>query len=246
MTESNPAPKRQNKGFHKVLMVSCVVHGLFFGGFVAFHSWGANAAPKRPKNFIATKLVRLGKKRPPELLPRLEAQPAPNPKPQVSLAPPKKKSAPKKVTTAKPQKAVSALERAKSMRKMSSALDRLRRVGDAEQTGDPDGVQDGEVSQVSAAILGNKYATEIYRCLKKNYAIQGVEQSKVKGRQATLVLQVDATGKLLGAKIVKASGLAAFDRAVLRSVQRCGKVSPPPKSLRQAVGSDGIEIVYTD
>ena len=107
--------------------------------------------------------------------------------------------------------------------------------------GDPDGVEDGEVSDAAKAIIGQKYITEIYKCMKSHYTIEGIDPSKVRNREATVYVRVQPNGQLYGEKILRSSGLPAFDRAVERSIKRCGKVSPPPAEIRNL---DGLEIVF--
>lgn len=230
-------------GLRRLMFGSMAVHLLALVIALVAGRLSVNAKVVPPRSFIPTKLVRFGKKRPKHLLPRLNRPPPPKPKPDVNLSPTPPPDAP--TTSETPQKALSALDRAKQLSKTSRALDRLRRTTEAEEPdGDPDGVEEGEVSDVQAAIIGNKFATEIYRCLKKNYTIEGVSRSRVANRQASILVRVQSDGKLFGIKLLKRSGLAAFDRAVERAVARCGKVSQPPQLLRDQVKSDGIEIVF--
>ena len=229
------------RGLRRLVIGSVSVHLVALITALVAGRISVQAKPVPPHTFIPTKLVRLGKKRPKNLLPRLNRPPPPAAKPDVSLKP-AKPDAP--TTTETPQKALSALDRAKELSRTSRALDRLKKTNAVEPDGDPDGVEEGEVSDAQAAIIGNKYATEIYRCMKKNYAIEGVSRSRVANRQASILVRVQSDGKLFGIKLLKKSGLAAFDRAVERAVARCGKVSKPPELLRDQVKSDGIEIHF--
>jgi TonB family protein len=241
---SRASRKSLPKSFKLVLMGSAFFHVavLFVLGFMG--SCKHTTKTMKPRQFIATRLVRLGKPRPPELLPQVVTNMPPLAK--AAVVPPvlKKNSAKRVKTKVKPTP--SPLQRAKSMTRMNDALNRLRREGVKNDDGALDGSERAGASQVGIAIQGNKYATQIHRCLKRNYNFQGVSQRNVSGRQATLLLRVDSSGKLFGERIVTPSGLEAFDRAVLRSVKRCGKVSRPPDVLRKLLADEGIEIIYTE
>ncbi len=229
------------KGLQRLLLVSAMAHVLLVAGVVVAGQFSARPPPSTPQHFIPTKLVKLGKKRAKHLLPKVNRRPPPPPKPDVRLAPPSP-TAPK--TTARPQDAISALDRAKNLNRVSSALDRLRKTSDNEQDGDPEGVEEGEVSDASLAIAGSKYATEIYRCIKKHYSIEGVDKNKIGNRQASVLVKIHADGRLFGTKLIEKSGLGAIDRAVEKAVKSCGKVSKPPELLRAVVATDGIEIIF--
>lgn len=186
---------------------------------------------------LVTKLVRLGEKRPDELLPRKE----PPPRAAAPVATPAPKSDSTKVVAPAP-KSPTAADRVAEMGKMSNALDRLKKA--AAPAGDPEGSPDGEVSDLSRAILGNKYATEVYRCIKKHYAFEALDPGQVAGRKASVQVRVNADGSLRDFSIAEGSGLERFDAAVIRAVRLCAKVSPPPKELLETVREDGFEVVF--
>ncbi|MBT6488382.1 MAG: TonB family protein [Deltaproteobacteria bacterium] len=212
-----------------------------------------------PKNVVVTKLVRLGKKRPDDMLPRLlkEKPPAPaakkppvkkvepKPKPAEKVIPIKKPDAPKQPKAKKEPPKENALDRARKMNNVSSALDRLRSAkGEEEAEGDPKGSQKGTVSDLSLAILGNKYMTEISDCLQSVWNVEGLSESQTAGLSAKIGIWVSSRGKFVRHQIEGSSGVAAFDRAVEKAVQKCGGVSAPPSAIRKVVGRDGIEIVF--
>jgi TonB family protein len=207
-----------------------LVLGLVVGTAGPGHSSGL------AETVITTKLVRLGKERPQDLLPRKQRM-APPAKKAVSLDPASRRAEPA-------PKSVSAKERINEMSKLSNALSRLKEMGDEDPEGQEDGSPDGEVSSLAQALIGNKYATEIYACVKKHYAIEGLPPAKVKSRMAVVFVRVKTDGTFFDFKIEKSSGLKAFDRAVERSIRRCGKVSPPPVEILKQVREDGIEFEF--
>jgi outer membrane biosynthesis protein TonB len=226
----------------RILVGSAVVHVALLGALAGggMIRWPSS---KRPQNVLTTKLVKLGVKRDEALLPRLPAEPPPPPPKEVPVAPaPAPARAP---ATPAPKEAVAdAKDRLSEMKRVSSALDRLKRMSDTETAGDPEGVEDGEVTDAKLAIVGNKYVTEIYRCLKKHYAIEGISESRVAGKSVQVVIRVQGDGRLFGERVVQSSGIGAFDVAVQKSVMACGKVSPPPSELRQEVYEEGILIDF--
>ncbi|MEZ4270714.1 MAG: TonB family protein [Myxococcota bacterium] len=226
------------QGLRRLFVVSAVLHLLiglllFFGGDILSH-----ASPERPLNVMTTKLVKLGKKRDENMLPRIEeAPPPPPPKvaPTPMTAPTAKVPAPKQPP---PSTETSANNRLKQLSTLSNALKRARQT--AESEGDPEGDPDGEVSQAHLAMIGNKYTTEIYKCAKRNWRIEGLSQARVKKLQTVLTMRVQADGRFTDIRVSESSGNAIFDAAAERALQRCGKVSPPPEVLRERVGTDGI------
>lgn len=204
-----------------------LVIGLIVGTSVEQSRSGCGCArsSSRAQTVITTKLVRLGKERPKELLPRKPKAP-----------PPPEKIAP----IGKPDPA-----KQPEPKSLSSALERMKRASQEEVEGHPDGSPDGEVSSLTRALVGNKYATEIYACVKKHYAIEGLGPERVRGKQARVHVRVNHDGSFFDIKIEKSSGLKPFDRAVDRAVKRCGKVSAPPKEIAEQVRTDGIEFEFT-
>ncbi len=153
--------KRFSGGFTGVLLLSVVAHVAVTVVFLFAERGRAKQLP--PEHVMVTKLVRLGKKAPKKLLPRLApppppvlapppavvippAPPAPKPPPKAAKPQPKviakkkvqrsrsKKKAPKKAAARR----VSARERLSQMQGVSSALDRLRHsVADAKPDAAP-------------------------------------------------------------------------------------------------------------
>ena len=258
------------RGLRWMLVGSLLAHaGL--GLALAITSQAASETPD--EEVITTKLVRLGKERPDDLLPRKtnpppepkqkppqkpkadENKPEPNkpkpnkPKPnkpkQKKKSPPKPPQPPEKTSAAAAPQAKpdsnAAAERAEHGSELSSALDRLKKEYDT-----PEGSADGSAkgTALTSSLVANKYYNEIGLCLKNNYFIEGVSQSKLAGRQATVVVWIDADGNIIGHEIEKSSGLEAFDQATERAIQRCAQVSPPPKALRGALREEGVELVF--
>ncbi len=226
--------KNRLRGLRRAIVTSIALHFIVLAGFVVARD--SQARPKRTHKVIVTKLVKLGKKRPKELLPR-KTQPKPAapksvlPKvPKTSQPEQKKKPAPDKPTS---KRVLSALERLKQ-----------NNIVEDDSEGDPDGVVEGTETDLSQAIVGNRFATEIYRCLKSKYELAGLKPSQVAGKSVSVVLWIAADGSFKDHRIEEGSGLERFDDAVEQAILRCGKVEPPPKSIQRMVLEDGIEVQF--
>ena len=244
-------------GLRKLIVGSLFVHAFALLLFVL--GVDAHSGPKEPENVVITKLVRLGKERPEHLLPRLPKEPPPpaptpkpkkpepKPKPEVK-APPKPSAKPSPKPAAQPApKPMSAIERARQLKSTSSALDRLRNTrknSDAEIEGSQKGSQQGTVSSITQAIIGNKYMNEIHQCVKSNWTIEGIDPSRIGGLSAVVFVRISARGTLSDYRIERSSGVTAFDRAVEKAIRRCGQVSRPPREIRKQILKDGVEIEF--
>ncbi len=221
-----------------ILLGSGVVHFLVVVA-VAVSAAASSRSGQPPQTAITAKLVRLGKKRPKERLPRKSA-----PKP-----PPPKKAAPvlghQPVPPAVPTPR-SASDRLKELGSVTDALRRMKKAAqDDDPEGDPEGTADGDASNLTHTLIGNRYMTEVYRCVKAHYTIEGIPPKKIAGRKALVLTRINEKGQFIHFKIEKGSGLRAFDSAVERAVKRCGRVSPPPKEILRQVRDDGIEFEFT-
>jgi len=222
------------KGLKVILIISAVIHLL---AIVALATGLPESKSRDPKTVIVTKLVRLGEERPPDYLPRKDEPPPLVPEKPVTVEQPKIET-PKEVTATPALE--SAKNRVKQMSRVNSALDRLKQQT---QEGHKEGVVDGEARHLKDALIGNKYHTEIHRCMHNNYNLEGISLQRVKGKVVVVKIYVALDGTITRTKVVESSGIHAFDQSVERSVHRCGKVSPPPKEMRAQV-QEGVEIEF--
>jgi TonB family protein len=213
------------------MLGSGVVHAALVVGLVAVTT-GTSHRRVYTDTAITAKLVRLGKERPKELLPRKEAPP------------PAAKAVNLNSGTNPSAATPTASERLKELSRLSGALDRIKGESEEEPEGMADGSPDGEVSNLAQALVGNRYVTEIYNCVKKHYVVEGVPASRLANREATVFVRVNNEGTLFDYRIEKSGGLPAMDRAVEYAIKRCGRVSPPPREMAQQVREDGIEFVF--
>ncbi len=214
------------------IVASVAMHALVVATLV-LGTQGLGRVEHHNEAVIITKLVKLGKERPKELLPRKDEGSAPAAKPVAVAA---DKSNDGKVATGK--------DPAGEKRSLSDALSRLKKSSGEDPEGHPEGVVDGEVTSLAQAIAGSRYLTEIYRCVKANYSIEALPRERILGKSVPTVIHVQGDGTLFDIKIKTSSGVPAFDRAVEKAIKRCGKVSPPPADLANEVRTEGLLLEF--
>lgn len=231
--------RKKSMGLGTVIAMSFIAHALVIVVGVLITR---SAHSRKPvQNVIVTELVRIGKERPKDLLPRKDEPPPPpekaEPPPQTTPSPdppPQTKPTPPKDATP------SAKDRLSQMSKVQNALDRLKNQEE------PEGREDGsQYGTTNKALAGNKLASEVYACMKANWTLPGMSAAQVAGKSAKLAVNVQKDGRLSDLEITKSSGDARFDAAVKNAAQKCGKVSPPEAEIADQVRKDGIELTFT-
>jgi TonB family protein len=206
------------------------------------------------KPIIAT-LVRKGKERDEQLLPRKEelppppqevkapeAPPAPEPpKPEKAAVPvpiPTLPPAPKQQTKQQGEK--DAAERRK---KLFGAFDRNSKATKVEEL---EGKADGDEMGDSARAEGERYYALLKSQIQRHYDVaQTISEAERRMLRANVEISVARTGKLQRKpKLVKSSGNSLFDQAVLAAIERSAPFSPPPEKLRRDV-EDGVTLQFT-
>lgn len=245
----------QRQTFTKILGASVVLH---LGAVALFFVIADAHSKPEPKTVIATKLVRLGKERPKELLPRLAKEAPPQPAPAAPPAPkppppktpkskpqPKTKAPPKPAS--KPKPAVKQEKSAPSTPSVSSALTRLKSLTSSKGDDVPEGAEDGSVlGEAAKRVLGNRYVGEVYTRFKAAYALEGIDAQNpaLAGKSVVIAVWISRRGTVERSKVLKASGVEAFDRSVEKTLKRVRDVPAPPKEIWDLV-SDGIEIEFS-
>jgi colicin import membrane protein len=207
---------------------------------------------------IVAKLVRLGQKRPEAWLPRKEpaapppapatpqapipvAKPEPQPPPPAP-APPSPK--PKEAPAPKPKPRPAAAPRSSAGNDvLASVLSRVKREKAAEEPvyGDPEGDPLGDASEASA---GDRYLALVQRALRESYVLPATisERDRLHLR-ATVLLFIDAEGRILRHTFESRSGNEAFDAALERAID-AARLPPPPMELRQKYRTEGLGVIY--
>jgi len=238
-----------------VVMVSAAIHA----GLIVM------AALERPapvidlqQKPIVAKLVRLGEKRPEAWLPRKEpagAPPAPAPQaappipvakpepqpPPPAPAPPSPK--PKEAPAPKPKLASPAPRSSAGNDVLASVLSKVKREKAAAEPvyGDPEGDPLGDASEAAA---GDHYLALVERALRESYVLPVTisERDRLHLR-ATVLLFIDAEGKILRHAFESRSGNEGFDAALERAIG-AARLPPPPQELRQKYRTEGLGVIY--
>ncbi|HSM92298.1 MAG TPA: energy transducer TonB [Anaeromyxobacteraceae bacterium] len=235
------------------VLVSALVHAGLAGWAVARRAGPEIDLAQKP---IVAKLVRLGEKRPENLLPRKEAEPPPAAAPEPKTAPaptpapvaaPAAKAAPVLDATkvkAKPAPPSPKVEGKAGGDPLARVMSRMERDKSAEapRWGDPGGDPEGDASEASE---GDRYLALAQRALKANYSAPATIPLKERLHlRATVLILVEANGTIRDARIAKRSGNDAFDASVERSALAT-RLPPPPAQFKDRYRRDGILVEYT-
>ena len=232
---------------------SVTVHLLLAGVFL-LGDFKFNKAIDLNKNVVQTRLVKLGKERKKEWLPR-KTKPKPKPK-AVKKAPP---AAPKKVAkkppaASKPQKikakpkpkaepAKPAAPEPDRQQQMSDALSKLQaaQTTDLNQLIDDKMTPEDDEGQANGSVLGTEVSGEMeasYNGLLSAHIRSAFELPTVLTEaermrlRAHLFIKIGAGGELLSSKVTQSSGNAAFDNSILAAAQKSVPLPNPPLVLR--------------
>ncbi len=182
-----------------------------------------------------TALLKKGKPRPKEWLPRKEPAAAP--------APPKNARPPRDAekVDSKARKSSSRVDYTKDM---TSALQGLAKEGgkDEEVEGSPDGVDEGTAL---IAQKGNEYMTKVYAAVKGQYSVPEIITERERMfLAATVVITLNARGQIKDLTFEKRSGNQVFDSAIEAAIRRAAPFPPPPPELADKYASEGIGIDF--
>lgn len=225
---------------------SLLAHTLLALMLFAIMGWQQSERP--PEHVLITSMVRLGPKRDPNLLPQKET--VPPPPPPAAAAPEPAPSPKAEPATATAMAAPTSKAQPSRQAQQSAAQQRLAQLGRVDKmqqrlrelAGEADGSAEGSSD---TAVEGNAYLTLVHACISQHYVIEGTDPALLRTKEVTVVVHIDADGRFSRYRVEGSSGVASFDQAVLRAVQRCGRVSPPPAALRKRVFREGLEVVYT-
>ena len=188
---------------------------------------------------IVARLVRLGEARPPEWLPRKEAEPPP-PAPAAPAAPTTAAATP--APPAPGGKASAARGAGPSTapgtgRSLSDVLSRVRREVDEEKWGDPEGDPMGDATEGEA---GDRYLALARQALHGNFnAPVTIPERERLYLKAVVVLYLEPDGRIARHRFERRSGNPAFDDAVERAIRQT-RLPPPPPEDRERYRRDGL------
>jgi len=192
-----------------------------------------------------TALLRKGKPRPKDWLPRKKPAPAPAPprevRPDKNSKPDPDKRAEK--TKARPRKPAEDYTKDMAAALQSLATQKGGGKGDEEPEGSPNGVEDGNAL---VAQKGSEYMTKVYKAVKAEYAVpEVISQRERMFLSATVIITVDTRGNLKDFSFEKNSDNPLFDSAIEGAVRRAAPFPPPPPELADKYASEGIGLEFT-
>lgn len=222
--------------------------GLGIGLSVAFHlalvgaAWwfSRDTGPKIDLDAkpIQAHLVKLGEKRDEKLLPRMQANAPPPPEAAPTPSPsstPLQPSPPKPKTPPPPKQNIE--------KDLFAAFDQTKPPTKAEkQAGRADGDVNGDVED---ATEGERYFGLMNSGIKRNYDVSSAISDAERVRlSATVIIYVDANGRVTKSDFQQKSGNDLFDSAVMAAVQKASPFPPPPPSLAKALATQGVALKF--
>ncbi|MBI2372590.1 MAG: hypothetical protein HYV07_01195 [Deltaproteobacteria bacterium] len=230
------------RGFWLAVVASVFIHGVAGGAIV----WAQSKQPA-PIRFIESmpvQLVKLGKKRDPELLPRLVEPPPPPPAPEgISLAqkdPSKDRKADKK-----PEKKVEKRELSSAAQRLldaqPSAMERALAKVETDE-GDPEGDVAGTTTDPAQAAAG--YQKALIIAIRREYVLpEAIPPSQRSLLRARVWLVIAPSGAITEFKFTESHPNTLFTGALEKLLQTV-KLPSPPSEIAQTVGKDGVELVF--
>ncbi|KAA2314199.1 TonB family protein [Pseudooceanicola sediminis] len=153
------------------------------------------------------------------LTPALSKRPQPRPE-DLAIPQPREKPTPKAVQADRTQKARKGGE--------GGATQRAAGNGGSQQAGTSNGrvkAGNGKAEARLEAVWGSQIRTRIER--RKRFP------GGLRGQQGRVVVRITVgrDGNVLGAQVVRSSGIAAFDQAAMAAIQRSGRMPAAPAGL---------------
>jgi hypothetical protein len=239
LSATRQAAQRTRRGLAIGIGVSILVHG---AGVAFAISTSTPTPPRVVESAIPVQLVKLGKKRDPNMLPRLTAEPPPPAPDAVKLdngKPPEPSASPRE----RPKRTDDKLsDAARRLLERDSALDRaLAKVED--QEGDPEGDPSGTTTDATNAARG--YEAEVARVLKSRYAIpEAIPAGQRPFLKARVVLFIDRGGGITKFEFVERHPNALFMGALETMLGSNLRMPPPPASEAQRYATQGLEVSF--
>jgi TonB family protein len=116
-----------------------------------------------------------------------------------------------------------------------------RQASEEQQWGSPDGDPMGDAE---TGTEGDRYLALVTRELQTNYILpKTISQTESLHLAATVVLLLDANGRIAGHTFERRSGNPAYDAALERAIQNA-HLPPPPPALRERFRSQGLGVNF--
>jgi hypothetical protein len=120
-------------------------------------------------------------------------------------------------------------------------LSKVQRDAEQERWGAPDGDALGDSETGSE---GDRYLALVVRELTANYVLpKTLSPTEIANLRATVILLLDASGRIVGHTFERRSGNAAYDAALERAIQG-SHLPPPPADLRERYRTQGLGVNF--
>ncbi len=230
--------KTVNVGFKWVMITSLMLHFGIFGAVV----YAQNNKPViKVINAVPVELVRLGKPRDPDLLPRIQRIAPPPPDDAISLdtgKKPKKRKRDKPPRQKKPK--MSAAARRMLAGANDDALDNALSKIEAPE-GTADGVVEGTTSDPARAARG--YIALAGASLRRAYSLPDILKAQQQFLSAEISISISANGKILKYEVVTRHSNELFMSALERLL-KSHQLPAPPKELANRFRTEGILVRF--
>jgi outer membrane biosynthesis protein TonB len=197
---------------------------------------------------VQARLVRLGKPRDKNLMPRLPtAQPSADPaSARPTMSRPQFTSAANQPTRPVFSASAKSGDSAKaSQARRRSLFNAFASAGKPEELpGDPNGDPEGDSD---TATEGERYFGLILARARRNYGItKTIPPQELIRLKAVVVLYINHSGELIkDPEILTSSGNGQFDQDVILSLRKAAPFGPPPQDLAKALETVGVAIEAT-
>lgn len=244
--------------------------GLHAGIVLALVAVSVLGESKEPAPTQKPMLVRLGKPRPSEWLPRKPTAPpvppaaktapvaAPGeksaplpPQPEARPTPPKPepkpeaKPAPTPAAAPATQAAAPRDAKQDSKAKLDDIMKRFQAGAIAGPAEEFPGQLDGHAEGDSDRAEGEAYYALLEKRVKDQYKLPAtISERERMYLNATVRIFIEANGRISRSQIVQGSGNATFDSALEAAVQRASPVPPPPPHLVKLLAREGVDLNF--
>lgn len=227
-----------NRAFKWVLIASFALHSCIFAVVVY-------AQKVRPHptviDAIPVELVRLGKPRDPDLLPRKVRHAAPPPVDDAVNLDTENKAKPTKTTPtkSKPPEMSDAARRLLEGANDDALDDALAKIEEAE--GSPEGVPEGTTTDPARAARG--YEALASASIKRAYQLPDLLKAQQQFLVADILIHIEADGRITNYEIIKRHPNDLFMSA-LENLLKSHQLPAPPKELVDKYRSEGILLKF--
>lgn len=230
------------------IILSILGHALLVGGALMWSKLVESPPLDLGQKPIHASLVRLGKPREKELLPRKEEPPPPPPK-AAEAAPPTPAPPPQAVAvpSLKPAPPVAKASGAKAGDEHRRELfNAFKKISKSNSKDVPEGALDGDRNGDSAKAEGERYFGLLKAQIQRYYDLPNTLSDQERLRLKALVhIFIGHGGQLIKVKAESSSGNGLFDEAVVTATKRASPFPPPPDTLREKLQSDGVVLAFT-